>query len=127
MANFPRKASRKPPREECSATCVLEQPRASGGAQILLVQRPNSGTWVLGVEGNDVSKRGEMEESTAKAYSHLLTAVSGLLAGLWEFPSVPVDPSGRHQRKALLQELQNWAGPLPVSTHLHHLGQVNEQ
>lgn len=58
--------------------------------------------------------------------SHLLTAVSGLLAGLWEFPSVTVDPSGRHQRKALLQELQNWAGPLPA-THLHHLGQVNEQ
>ncbi|EPQ17084.1 A/G-specific adenine DNA glycosylase [Myotis brandtii] len=89
VANFPRKASRKPPREECSATCVLEQPRAPGGARILLVQRPNS----------------------------------GLLAGLWEFPSVPVDPSGRHQRKALLQELQNWAGPLPA-THLHHLGQV---
>lgn len=37
-----------------------------------------------------------------------------------------VDPSGRHQHKALLQELQNWAGPLPA-THLHHLGQVNEQ
>lgn len=37
-----------------------------------------------------------------------------------------VDPSGRHQRKALLQELQNWAGPLP-GAHLHHLGQVNEQ
>nr|KAF6379479.1 mutY DNA glycosylase [Myotis myotis] len=89
VANFPRKASRKPPREECSATCVLEQPRAPGGARILLVQRPNS----------------------------------GLLAGLWEFPSVTVDPSGQHQRKALLQELQNWAGPLPA-THLHHLGQV---
>ncbi|KAK1340129.1 hypothetical protein QTO34_018693 [Cnephaeus nilssonii] len=89
VANFPRKASRKPPREECSAICVLEQPRAPGGARILLVQRPNS----------------------------------GLLAGLWEFPSVTVDPSGRHQRKALLQELQNWAGPLPA-THLHHLGQV---
>ncbi|XP_054576364.1 adenine DNA glycosylase isoform X2 [Eptesicus fuscus] len=89
VANFPRKASRKPPREECSAICVLEQPRAPGGARVLLVQRPNS----------------------------------GLLAGLWEFPSVTVDPSGRYQRKALLRELQNWAGPLPA-THLHHLGQV---
>lgn len=67
MANFPRKASRKSPREECSATCVLEQPRAPGGARILLVQRPNSGTWILGVEGSGVSKRGGMEESTAKA------------------------------------------------------------
>ncbi|XP_058408240.1 adenine DNA glycosylase isoform X2 [Diceros bicornis minor] len=89
VANFPRKASRKPPREECSATCVLEQPRALGGARILLVQRPNS----------------------------------GLLAGLWEFPSVTTEPSGQHQRRALLQELQNWAGPLPA-TRLQHLGQV---
>ncbi|XP_045440722.1 adenine DNA glycosylase isoform X3 [Pipistrellus kuhlii] len=89
VANFPRKASRKRPREECSAICVLEQRRAPGGARVLLVQRPSS----------------------------------GLLAGLWEFPSVSVDPSGRHQHKALLQELQNWAGPLPA-THLHHLGQV---
>lgn len=49
VVNFPRKASRKPPREESSATCVLEQPGALGGAHILLVQRPNSGTWILGV------------------------------------------------------------------------------
>ncbi|KAM8789462.1 adenine DNA glycosylase isoform 1-T1 [Rhynchonycteris naso] len=89
VANFPRKASRRPPREECSATCVLEQPRALGGARILLVQRPNS----------------------------------GLLAGLWEFPSVTVEPSGQCQRKALLQELQSWAGPFPA-TRLQHLGQV---
>lgn len=67
MANFPRKASRKSLREECSATCVLEQPRALGGARILLVQRPNSGTWVPGVEGSGISKKGEMEESAAKA------------------------------------------------------------
>nr|XP_031320874.1 adenine DNA glycosylase isoform X5 [Camelus dromedarius] len=89
VANFPRKASRRPPREECSATCVLEQPRAVGGARILLVQRPNS----------------------------------GLLAGLWEFPSVTVEPSRQHQPKALLQELQSWVGPLPA-TRLQHLGQV---
>ncbi|XP_059945692.1 adenine DNA glycosylase isoform X6 [Mesoplodon densirostris] len=89
VANFPRKVSRRPPREECSATCVLEQPRALGGAQILLVQRPNS----------------------------------GLLAGLWEFPSVTAEPSGQHQRKALLRELQSWVGPLPA-TRLRHLGQV---
>ncbi|XP_060478321.2 adenine DNA glycosylase isoform X2 [Panthera onca] len=89
VANFPRKASRRPPREECSATCVLEQPRALGGARILLVQRPKS----------------------------------GLLAGLWEFPSVTAEPSGQCQREALLRELQSWAGPLPA-THLQHLGQV---
>nr|XP_019604934.1 PREDICTED: adenine DNA glycosylase isoform X4 [Rhinolophus sinicus] len=89
VANFPRKASRRPPREECSAICVLEQPRALGDARILLVQRPNS----------------------------------GLLAGLWEFPSVTAAPSGQCQRKALLQELRSWAGPLPAS-RLQHLGQV---
>ncbi|KAK2492163.1 hypothetical protein MC885_012499, partial [Smutsia gigantea] len=89
VANFPKKVSRRPPREECSATCVLEQLGARGGARILLVQRPNS----------------------------------GLLAGLWEFPSVAMEPSGQCQRKALLQELQSWAGPIPA-TCLRHLGQV---
>ncbi|XP_008055614.1 adenine DNA glycosylase isoform X2 [Carlito syrichta] len=89
VANFPRKTSRRPPREECSATCVLEQPKALGGARILLVQRPNT----------------------------------GLLAGLWEFPSVTLVPSEQHQRKALLKELQSWAGPLPA-THLRYLGEV---
>ncbi|XP_037683299.1 adenine DNA glycosylase isoform X2 [Choloepus didactylus] len=89
VTNFPRKANRKPPREEYSATCVLEQPRALGGARLLLVQRPSS----------------------------------GLLAGLWEFPSVTVEPSGQGQHKALLRELQNWVRPLPA-THLRHLGEV---
>ncbi|EHA99755.1 A/G-specific adenine DNA glycosylase [Heterocephalus glaber] len=81
--------SRRPPREESSATCILEQPRAPGGARVLLVQRPSS----------------------------------GLLAGLWEFPTVSLEPSGQHPSKALLQELQNWAGPLPA-TYLQHLGEV---
>nr|XP_051713817.1 adenine DNA glycosylase isoform X1 [Oryctolagus cuniculus]XP_051713818.1 adenine DNA glycosylase isoform X1 [Oryctolagus cuniculus] len=89
VANFPRKASRRPPREECSATCVLEQPKALGGARILLVQRPSS----------------------------------GLLAGLWEFPSVTLESPVQHQHKALLQELQSWAGPLPAA-QLRHLGEV---
>nr|XP_054368876.1 adenine DNA glycosylase isoform X2 [Mirounga angustirostris]XP_054368877.1 adenine DNA glycosylase isoform X2 [Mirounga angustirostris]XP_054368878.1 adenine DNA glycosylase isoform X2 [Mirounga angustirostris]XP_054368879.1 adenine DNA glycosylase isoform X2 [Mirounga angustirostris] len=43
VTNFPRKAGRRPPREECSATCVLEQPGALGGPRVLLVQRPSSG------------------------------------------------------------------------------------
>lgn len=89
VTNFPRKPSRRPPREEHSATCVLEQPRAPGGARVLLVQRPSS----------------------------------GLLAGLWEFPTVTLEPSGQHPSKALLQELQNWAGPFPA-TQLQHLGEV---
>uniref|UniRef100_A0A2K6EHQ0 Adenine DNA glycosylase n=1 Tax=Propithecus coquereli TaxID=379532 RepID=A0A2K6EHQ0_PROCO len=47
----------------------------------------------------------------------------GLLAGLWEFPSVTLEPSEKHQYKALLQELQSWAGPLPAA-HLRRLGEV---
>ncbi|EDL30583.1 mutY homolog (E. coli), isoform CRA_c [Mus musculus] len=89
VANFPRKASRRPPREEYSATCVVEQPGAIGGPLVLLVQRPDS----------------------------------GLLAGLWEFPSVTLEPSEQHQHKALLQELQRWCGPLPA-IRLQHLGEV---
>nr|XP_045006879.1 adenine DNA glycosylase isoform X2 [Jaculus jaculus] len=89
VTNFPRKASRRPPREECSAICVLERPGAVGGARILLVQRPNS----------------------------------GLLAGLWEFPSVASESSEQQQHKVLLQELQSWAGPVPAS-RLRHLGEV---
>ncbi|XP_048671439.1 adenine DNA glycosylase isoform X7 [Marmota marmota marmota] len=90
VANFPRKASRRPPREEYLAICVLEQPRALGGTHILLVQRPSS----------------------------------GLLAGLWEFPSVTLEHSGQHQHKDLLQKLQSWTGPLPA-THLQYLGEVS--
>ena len=67
VTNFPRKASRKPPREECSAICVLEQPKALGGAHILLVQRPNSGTWSLAVQRGGMSNREEMEAAAAKA------------------------------------------------------------
>lgn len=89
VANFPRKASRRPPREEHSATCVVEQPRTSGSPLILLVQRPHS----------------------------------GLLAGLWEFPSVTLEPSDQHQHKALLRELQSWSVPLSA-TCPQHLGEV---
>ncbi|XP_036033232.1 adenine DNA glycosylase isoform X3 [Onychomys torridus] len=89
VTNFPRKASRRPPREEYSATCVLERPSATGSPLILLVQRPNS----------------------------------GLLAGLWEFPSVALEPSEQHQHKDLLQELQSWSGPLPAARP-QHLGEA---
>lgn len=69
VTNFPRKASRRPPREEYSATCVVEQPGAIGGPLILLVQRPNSGTQILGLEGNGMSHREELEEAVEEADS----------------------------------------------------------
>ena len=37
----------------------------------MLVQRPKSGTWILGVEGSGMSNTEEMEESAAKAQPHL--------------------------------------------------------
>lgn len=55
----------------------------------------------------------------------MLLSPSGLLAGLWEFPTVTVEPLEQHPSEALLQELQNWAGPLPT-TCLQHLGEVSE-
>lgn len=54
-----------------------------------------------------------------------LPLLSGLLAGLWEFPCVTAEPSGPCEREALLGELQRWAGPLPA-THLRHVGQVRD-
>lgn len=117
VTNFPRKAVRKPPREEHSATCVVEQPGALGGPLILLVQRPNSGTQILGSEGSVTGKRGVR---TGRLH---IWPPSGLLAGLWEFPSVTLEPSGQRQHKALLQELQRWSGPLPAA-RLQHLGEV---
>lgn len=54
-----------------------------------------------------------------------LSSLSGLLAGLWQFPAVTAEPSGPRQREALLRELQSWAGPLPAP-RLRHLGQVRE-
>lgn len=128
MANFPRKANRKPPREESSAICVLEQPRAFGGARLLLVQRPNSGTGVLGVQGGRHEQQGRNGGASDEGRSPplRLPSLSGLLAGLWEFPSVAAEPSEQLQCTALLQELQNWVGPLPA-TRLQHLGEVSEQ
>ncbi|XP_073499689.1 adenine DNA glycosylase isoform X2 [Phyllobates terribilis] len=54
VANYPRKSTKKPSREEQTVTCVWERPGELGDAEYLLVQRPQK----------------------------------GLLAGMWEFPSM---------------------------------------
>ena len=72
-----------------------------------------------------MSNKEEMAEPATKADPQL-PSLSGLLAGLWEFPSVAAEPSEQLQCTALLQELQNWVGPLPA-TRLQHLGEVSEQ
>ncbi|XP_020843239.1 adenine DNA glycosylase [Phascolarctos cinereus] len=49
---------------------------------------------------------------------------SGLLAGLWEFPSVPAEGTEYVQRRALVKALQTWVGgPLPLRS-LRCLGEV---
>ncbi|KAM9001545.1 adenine DNA glycosylase [Sarcophilus harrisii] len=49
---------------------------------------------------------------------------SGLLAGLWEFPSVPAEGSESDQRQALAKALRAWVGgPLPLRS-LRWLGEV---
>ncbi|EOB00366.1 A/G-specific adenine DNA glycosylase, partial [Anas platyrhynchos] len=98
VTNFPRKAAKKQPRVEQTATCVLERRGHRGALEYLIVQRPSS----------------------------------GLLAGLWEFPSVPLAPGlqQEQQREVLRDHLQAWTGqpvgclPLPlqvvhVFSHIH--------
>lgn len=44
VTNFPRKAAKKQPRVEQTATCVLERRGCRGALEYLIVQRPSSGT-----------------------------------------------------------------------------------
>jgi len=44
VTNFPRKAAKKQPRVEWTATCVLERRGRLGAPEYLIVQRPSSGT-----------------------------------------------------------------------------------
>ncbi|KAG6928296.1 mutY DNA glycosylase [Chelydra serpentina] len=92
VANFPRRAAKKPPRAERTATCVLERRGHRGEPEYLIVQRPNS----------------------------------GLLAGLWEFPSLPWGPglTEKQQREALLGHVQAWAGEAVAGGRLQHIGEV---
>ncbi|XP_036611189.1 adenine DNA glycosylase isoform X2 [Trichosurus vulpecula] len=49
---------------------------------------------------------------------------SGLLAGLWEFPSVPAEGTESVQRQALVKALRTWvSSPLPLRS-LRYLGEV---
>ncbi|NWZ20352.1 MUTYH glycosylase, partial [Asarcornis scutulata] len=92
VTNFPRKAAKKQPRVEQTATCVLERKGCRGALEYLIVQRPSS----------------------------------GLLAGLWEFPSVPLAPGlqQEQQREVLRDHLQAWTG-LPVAAgSLRFMGEV---
>ncbi|KAM9186671.1 adenine DNA glycosylase isoform 3-T4 [Mergus octosetaceus] len=92
VTNFPRKAAKKQPRVEQTATCVLERRGRRGALEYLIVQRPSS----------------------------------GLLAGLWEFPSVPLAPGlqQEQQREVLRDHLQAWTGQPVAAGSLRFMGEV---
>ncbi|XP_074858500.1 adenine DNA glycosylase isoform X3 [Carettochelys insculpta] len=92
VANFPRRAAKKQPRAERTATCVLERRGPGGEPEYLIVQRPSS----------------------------------GLLAGLWEFPSLPLEPglNEKQQREVVLGHIQAWAGDAVARGRLRHVGEV---
>ncbi|XP_038038658.2 adenine DNA glycosylase isoform X1 [Anas platyrhynchos] len=92
VTNFPRKAAKKQPRVEQTATCVLERRGHRGALEYLIVQRPSS----------------------------------GLLAGLWEFPSVPLAPGlqQEQQREVLQDHLQAWTGQPVAAGSLRFMGEV---
>ncbi|XP_039205529.1 adenine DNA glycosylase isoform X2 [Crotalus tigris] len=70
VTNFPRKATKKQPRIEHTATCVLERRCSDGNPEYFLVRRPTS----------------------------------GLLAGLWEFPSILLEQGQEKQQKVILAD-----------------------
>ncbi|XP_021261248.1 adenine DNA glycosylase isoform X2 [Numida meleagris] len=92
VTNFPRKAAKKQPRAERTATCVLERRGHLGVPEYLIVQRPSS----------------------------------GLLAGLWEFPSLPLAPGlqEEQQKEVLADHLRAWTGRPVQAQSLSFIGEV---
>ncbi|KAM3914392.1 adenine DNA glycosylase [Leptodactylus fuscus] len=92
VANYPRKAAKKPSREEQTVTCVWERPGERGEAEYLLLQRPHK----------------------------------GLLAGMWEFPSMILEktPTEKEQREILCDRLQEVTGWEVTRTDLQYVGEV---
>ncbi|XP_004936806.3 adenine DNA glycosylase isoform X1 [Gallus gallus] len=92
VTNFPRKAAKKQPRVEWTATCVLERRGRLGAPEYLIVQRPSS----------------------------------GLLAGLWEFPSLPLAPGlqEEQQKEVLADHLRAWTRQPVQTQRLCFIGEV---
>ncbi|KAM6457419.1 adenine DNA glycosylase isoform 1-T1 [Liasis olivaceus] len=91
VANFPRKTTKKQPRIEHTATCVLQRRCSDGNPEYLLVRRPSS----------------------------------GLLAGLWEFPSILLEQRQKKQQKVFLADhLQAWVGNDLAVRQLQYVGEV---
>ncbi|XP_077190082.1 adenine DNA glycosylase isoform X2 [Paroedura picta] len=90
VANFPRKAAKKQPRIESTATCVLQRKCHEDTPEYFIVQRPST----------------------------------GLLAGLWEFPSVLGPGQEKQQKATMANHLRAWVGSDVTVGHLQHVGEV---
>uniref|UniRef100_A0A8C9EUW7 Adenine DNA glycosylase n=1 Tax=Pavo cristatus TaxID=9049 RepID=A0A8C9EUW7_PAVCR len=144
VTNFPRKAVKKQPRAERAATCVLERRGRLGAPEYLIVQRPSSGTGPGGSRAQALNGAGmELWDGTFSwgvegsllgcdgAQHPQLTAplcpLTGLLAGLWEFPSLPLAPGlqEEQQKEVLADHLRAWTRQ-PVQTQsLCFVGEVS--
>lgn len=144
VTNFPRKAAKKQPRVEQTATCLLERRGRRGALEYLIVQRPSSGTQAGGRgekstwaeqpgsagagKGASWAVRGSAPMDTPPAGSCPSCPLSpGLLARLWEFPSVPLAPGlqQEQQREVLRDHLQAWMGQPVAAGSLRFMGEVS--
>lgn len=139
VTNFPRKAAKKQPRVARTATCVLERRGCHGAPEYLIVQRPSSGNGA----GQDAAPSRLHEGQSSLGAGCDETQVSpdvplasscprcvpspGLLAGLWEFPSLPLDQDLQEekQREALADHLRAWTGWPVVAGGLRFVGEVS--
>ncbi|CAN2391524.1 purine-specific mismatch base pair DNA N-glycosylase activity, partial [Pristimantis euphronides] len=94
VTNYPRKSTKKPPRQEWTVSCVWERPGQPGGdVEYLLLQRPQK----------------------------------GLLAGMWEFPSMLLDKASttKGREDVLCSRLQEVTGCEVLVKDLHFVGEVS--
>ncbi|XP_023148928.1 adenine DNA glycosylase isoform X2 [Amphiprion ocellaris] len=97
VQNFPRKPAKKPPRVERTLTCVVIRAGKEGEDEYLLIQRPNK-----------------------------VCVFSGLLAGLWEFPSLLLEEenSEMKHKRVLCGEVNRKLGTNLTESLLQYVGEV---
>ncbi|XP_050817121.1 adenine DNA glycosylase isoform X4 [Gopherus flavomarginatus] len=91
-----------PVKQHCTARCLVEKELEFASKRL------------LGKAASSCSQAPDIEEC-------------GLLAGLWEFPSLALGPGlkEKQQREALLAHVQVWAGEAVARGRLRHVGEVS--
>ncbi|XP_030428977.1 adenine DNA glycosylase isoform X5 [Gopherus evgoodei] len=91
-----------PVKQHCKARCRVEKELEFASRRL------------LGKAASSCSQAPDIEEC-------------GLLAGLWEFPSLALGPGlkEKQQREALLAHVQAWAGEAVARGRLRHVGEVS--